>query len=152
MPLSKKEMSLLQDLKGEEQLCVEKYGKYVNEAVDKKLKGVFQKIGQTEQQHLNTVNQMLKGTVPAATAPPAKQGRKPAKPDYKSTASKQDQQKDAYLCTDLLGTEKHVSALYDTCIFECKDPQMRAALNHIQKEEQQHGYNIYEYMAQNGMY
>lgn len=152
MPLSKKEMSLLQDLKAEEQLCVQKYDKYASQACDKKLKGLFQKIGQMEQQHLDTVNQMMQGQVPASNASSSKPGRKPAKPDYKSTASKADKEKDAYLCSDVLATEKHVSSLYDTCIFEFKEPQMRTALNQIQGAEQHHGYELYEYMAQNKMY
>ena len=47
--------------------------------------------------------------------------------------------------------EKHVSTTYNTAIFEFRDAQARDALNHIQKEEQQHGKRIYDYMAANGM-
>ena len=151
MPLTKKENSLLQDLKAEEQLCVEKYQKYANEACDEKLKNLFTQIGKTEQTHLETVQQILSGTVPPLPAA----GKKPAKqaqPDYKSKASKQEKQQDAYLCSDTLGTEKHVSAVYDTSIFEFAQPQIRDMLNHIQAEEQHHGQQIYEYMAQNNMY
>ncbi|HBM76400.1 MAG TPA: spore coat protein, partial [Clostridiaceae bacterium] len=33
-----------------------------------------------------------------------------------------------------------------------RDPNMRQALNHIQKEEQEHGEAIYNYMESKGMY
>ncbi|MDE7300442.1 MAG: spore coat protein, partial [Lachnospiraceae bacterium] len=44
------------------------------------------------------------------------------------------------------------SHLYDTCIFEFKDEGARNVLNHIQKEEQEHGKMIYDYMSTNSMY
>jgi hypothetical protein len=56
------------------------------------------------------------------------------------------------LCSDVLSAEKHVSSLYDTCIFEFSDEKCRQALNHIQGEEQQHGKMIYDYMKANSMY
>lgn len=59
---------------------------------------------------------------------------------------------DQDLCTDLLMTEKYVSGAYDTAIFEFKDTQVRDVLNHIQKEEQQHGEAIFKYMENKGMY
>ena len=62
------------------------------------------------------------------------------------------QANDKYLCTDMLATEKYVSNTYNTAIFEFKDPQVRDVLNHIQKEEQQHGEAIYKYMESKGMY
>lgn len=73
-------------------------------------------------------------------------------PTYSPGDMGQNKQNDSYLCSDLLSTEKHVSSVYNTAIFEFKNTQIRDALNHIQKEEQQHGEEIYNYMAQNGMY
>ena len=49
-------------------------------------------------------------------------------------------------------TEKYVSGTYDTSIFEFRDANIRQALNHIQKEEQQHGEDIFNYMQSKGMY
>jgi spore coat protein CotF len=63
-----------------------------------------------------------------------------------------DKQADCYLCSDLLADEKHVSGLYNTSIFEFNDKQIRDTLNHIQKEEQEHGKAIYDYMSVNNMY
>lgn len=154
MQLTQKETSLLKDLKGQEQTCVEKYRQYSSDANDQQLKTLFAQLGQQEQQHLNTLSQILSGTVPAAQAGGGQQQQQPQAitPVYNAMSAGQDKQKDSYLCTDALSTEKHVSSNYDTSIFEFRDTNIRTALNHIQKEEQQHGEQIYNYMAQNGMY
>lgn len=149
MTLTQKETTLLQDLKSQEQLCIDKYSKYSSDACGSKLKDLFSEIKQTEQQHFSTVNQILGGTVPQVGG--GSQANS-AQSDYNSQYSEQDKQKDKFLCTDALSTEKHVSSLYNTCIFECKDTNVRNVLNHIQKEEQQHGEKIYNFMSQNGMY
>jgi spore coat protein CotF len=59
---------------------------------------------------------------------------------------------DKNLCSDMLATEKFVSSAYDTAIFECTNSNIRQILNHIQKEEQQHGEQIFNYMQSHGMY
>ncbi|BBB90907.1 MAG TPA: spore coat protein [Methylomusa anaerophila] len=53
---------------------------------------------------------------------------------------------------DMLMTEKYVSGVYDTAIFEFADSNIRQTFNHIQKEEQQHGEDLFHYMQANGMY
>ena len=68
------------------------------------------------------------------------------------TGSAQASQADAMLCKDMLMTEKYVSGAYDTAIFEFTDASVRQTLNHIQKEEQQHGEGIYNYLSSHGMY
>ena len=152
MQLTQKETSFLKDLKEQEQTCVEKYSKYAAEAHDGQLKGLFTQIGQVEQQHLDTINQIMGGTVPAMQSGGNKQAQLNFTPTYNTASSDPNKQRDSYLCTDLLSTEKHVSSVYNTAIFEFKDTNTRNVLNHIQKEEQQHGEQIYNYMAQNGMY
>ena len=148
MTLTPKESSLLKDLQSQEELCVEKYRKYSQQACDAQLKTLFDQIGQTETQHLQTLQQIASGTVPAMNQQKAQQQN-----TTQETACDQAAwQKDSYLCSDALSTEKHVSSEYDTCIFEFTNPQVRDALNHIQKEEQQHGLQIYQYMSQNNMY
>lgn len=155
MQLTQKETSFLKDLKGQEQICVDKYNKYASDAGDAQLKDLFTQIGQTEQQHLNTINQIMSGATPAMQAGGNQQSQQKQMnftPVYNAGTQNQDMQKDSYLCTDALSTEKHVSSVYNTAVFEFKDTNIRNALNHIQKEEQQHGEQIYNYMAQNGMY
>lgn len=146
---TQKEISYLNDAKSHEQLCIDKYNKYSAAAIAPELKGLFTNLAQKEQQHLNSINQLLSGTLPSVgggqsgqqsmTAPVVNQ-------------SQQDKEDDKYLLQDALGTEKHVSSVYDTAIFEFKDSGVRNVLNHIQKEEQEHGDMLYKYMAANGMY
>ena len=147
MQLTQKETTLLKDLKGQEQLCVDKYTKYAETASDPQLKQLFTTIAGIEQQHLNTITQMESGTVPTTSA-----GQKPTWPTSYQNSNVADKKTDTYLCSDVLSGEKHVSSLYDTCIFEFSAPEMRQALNHIQTEEQQHGEQIYRYMKANQMY
>ena len=150
MTLTPKETSLLKDMIGEEQLCVTKYQKYANEAKAPELKSLLSGIASTEQEHLRTLNQMQSGTVgatPAQIPAPDKSNCRAAQ--YASPA---DKDADAFLCKDLLATEKHASALYNTCVFEFTNPDARKALNHIQAEEQQHGDMLYCYMNANNMY
>lgn len=149
MQLTQKETSLLKDLKGQEQLCVDKYTKHSECAVDPQLKNLFSQIAGIEQQHYDTITQMESGTVPAPS------GGSQTQPTFSATytvGQNQDKQNDCYLCTDVLTMEKHASHLYDTCIFEFTDENARTMLNHIQKEEQNHGKMIYDYMKSNSMY
>lgn len=150
MELTQKETELLKDLKNQEKLCVEKYIKYSALALDSQLKELFTQLSNVEQQHLNAVTQMESGTVPSSNG-----GGQTVNSAFKATygvGNSEDKKADQYLCADLLADEKHVSSLYDTSIFEFKSTAMRDALNHIQKEEQQHGKAIYDYMSANSMY
>ena len=150
MQLSTKESAMIKELKGQESLCIERYTKAAGCAVDGQLKGLFTSLANTEQQHLDTLTQIENGTCPA---PPA--GKEAPLPTFTSVygpAETPDKKNDCYLCTDALSGEKHVSSLYDTCIFEFTDDTVRSTLNHIQKEEQQHGKSIYNYMSANAMY
>ena len=112
------------------------------------LKNLFSQIAQIEQGHLNTLEQIESGTVPAPS------GAQSAQPTFTETypaGENEEKKADCYLCTDLLDTEKHASGLYNTCIFEFRDENVRNTLNHIQKEEQEHGKMIYDYMSKNNM-
>lgn len=151
MNLSQKETMLLKDMRSKEQICIEKYGKYSAEASDTQLKDLFNQLGQNEQQHLQTLDQIISGNIPQMGGGQQQQAQAPQS-IQPSTSSPQQKQNDSYLCTDALSTEKHVSSAYNTSIFEFGDPAIRNILNHIQKEEQQHGEQIYNYMSVNGMY
>ena len=151
MTLTTKESGLLKDMKGQEELCIEKYKKYAELAKSGELKALFEAMAKVEQNHLTTITAMMGGTVPSV---PAGQLENSNNQHCKSVqySSDSDRQSDAFLCRDMLGTEKHVSSLYDVSIFEFKDPAARKVLNHIQAEEQQHGEQLYAYMSWNGMY
>jgi spore coat protein CotF len=149
MNLTQKETSLLKDLKAHEQLCIEKYNKYSAEACNPQLKTIFSELAQVEQEHFQTISQIENGTVPQMGQG---SGKQKTMPTAQNNYLEQDKQKDSILCQDMLSTEKHVSSMYNTSIFEFKDVGIRDALNHIQKEEQEHGEKIFCFMNQNGMY
>ena len=151
MTLTQKETGLLKDMKGQEELCIEKYKKYAECAKSSELKALFESMAQVEQNHLQTVTTMMNGTMP--TMPPKQlENSNNAHCTPVQYGSDADRQADAFLCKDMLSTEKHVSSIYDVSIFEFKDPSARQILNHIQAEEQQHGEQLYAYMSCNGMY
>lgn len=150
MTLTQKETGLLNDLKGQEKLCWEKYEKYSCDACATELKNLFSEMAKTEKQHYDSVNQMLQGTVPQMPTGLQNENNKwCTKVGYADERSKNI---DKFLCSDMLAMEKHASSLYDVSVFEFSDPAARKALNHIQAEEQQHGEKLYAYMSQNGMY
>lgn len=146
--LSQKETALLKDLKDQEQLCADKYTRHASCAVDPQLKNLFTQLAQNELQHLQTLSELEQGTLPQMGGSGGSQlptGFSDARADAA------DQKEDRYLCTDVLAGEKHASHLYDTCVFEFKDTRVRDVLNHIQKEEQEHGKKLYDYMSCHGM-
>ncbi len=151
LQLSQKETTLLSDLKSQEKLCVEKYTKYSSTALDPQLKELFTSIANVEQQHLNTLTQIESGAIPQQNSGGTQQVKSGFSANY-GLGDTPDKQADCYLCSDLLADEKHVSNLYNTCIFEFKETALRNTLNHIQKEEQEHGKAIYDYMSVNNMY
>lgn len=152
MQLSQKESSLLKDLKSQEKLCVEKYTKYASNALDAQLKELFTAIANTEQQHLNTLTQIENGETPSTQSVGSSQSINSSFTETYGMGDTPDKQADCYLCSDLLADEKHVSSLYNTSVFEFSNQTLRDTLNHIQKEEQQHGKAIYDYMTANNMY
>lgn len=157
--LSQKEEIFLQDLKHHEQLCIQKYNKYTNEAQDPQLKQLFQTLATHEQQHFDTVNQILNGQIPSMNQGQQGQAQQQNQAMQSGQASGMlsqangtFNQTDADLSNDMLSTEKYISGTYDTAIFEFQDKNVRQALNHIQKEEQEHGEDLFNYMKSHGMY
>lgn len=155
LSLTQKERMLLEDQKKHEQICIDKYNNYASQAQDPQLKTLFQQYAAQEQQHLDSINQMLNGQVPAA-GQGGSQSQQQSQPAGQTMPSPMQgamgNQTDAALCNDMLMTEKYISGTYDTTIFEFVDTNARQVLNHIQKEEQQHGEGIFNYMKNHVMY
>ena len=151
MTLTQKETTLLSDMKAQEQLCIEKYTKYSQTANDPELKNLFSTLAENERKHLETITQIMNGNEVAmpSQSPSAVQAKLQCK---MSSCSEADKKNDAYLCKDALSMEKHVSGVYNTCVFEFSSPVLRDTLAHIQKEEQNHGEQLYNYLSCNNMY
>ena len=166
MTWTQKEASLLKDLKGQEQLCVDKYGKYAASACDPELQQIFRQIQQTEQSHLQTVTTLMNGQMPQQGGQQQVQQNQQGQQNQQNgehlhryaefspqgMTMQQAMAHDKFLAEDALCTEKEVSGAYNTSIFEFRDPQVRQLLHQIQGAEQQHGELLYQYMAKNGMY
>lgn len=152
--LTQKERMLLEDQRSHEDVCIKKYNNYANMAQDQQLKQLFNTYSSQEQQHYNTLTQMLGGNVPDVSGNQGQQNMSGQNAGQGQMAAQgaMRNEGDAVLCNDMLMTEKYVSGAYDTAIFEFADANARQALNHIQKEEQQHGEGIFNYMKSKGMY
>lgn len=151
MTLTQKESMFLNDLKSQEQLCIEKYSQYSQMAHDPELKNLFNTLADNEREHLKTLNKIISGnevSMPSVT-PSAVQAKLQCKPSFCNETEKKN---DAYLCKDALSMEKHVSGVYNTGVFEFSNPVLRDTLAHIQKEEQNHGEQLYNYLNCNNMY
>jgi len=74
MILKEKEKTVIQDLQTQEKSCVEKYGRYAEQAKDPELKNLFQTIQKEEQKHYDSLTQVLDGQVLSATAMTAMEG------------------------------------------------------------------------------
>ena len=157
--LTTKERLLLEDEKSHETLCVAKYKEHAKKANCQELKSLFNSLAQKEQQHLDTINQILNGSVPTINQTQGQQNQQSSNSqsqfdlgNLQALQAMNYNESDKLLCQDALSTEKYVSSTYDTAIFEFRDKNIRQVLNHIQKEEQEHGEKIYNYMNQHGMY
>lgn len=149
--LNTKEKFLLEDAKSHEEQCIRKYANYSCLTSDGQLSAVFQSNGCIEEEHLETINQLLSGKLPSMGGQ-GQSSRNQQKMKTQSNASGNLNFSDKDMCEDMLTTEKYVSGSYDTTIFEFRDAQVRDILNHIQKEEQKHGEAIFKYMESKGMY
>ena len=61
MVLTEKEKTTIKDLQTQEQSCIEKYGKYACEAKDTVLKDLFNTLKAHEQEHYQSLGQVLNG-------------------------------------------------------------------------------------------
>lgn len=174
--LSKKESMYLQDLKSEEELCVSKYKAYAQQAQDSQLCQLFDKLANEEQKHYDTINQMLQGNLKSGGSMSQSGQQSQSSSQMNQSGGQMNQMgiqssqlsaqsgqsagqsqsgsnsSDKTLLHDMLSTEKYVSSSYDKSIFESAQPAVRQALQQIQKDEQGHGEQLFQYMSSHGMY
>ena len=131
MVLSEKETAAIKDLQTQEQTCIEKYGRYSTEAKDPVLVNLFTDLKKKEQQHYDSLGQVLSGTVPKCNV--------------------NDSHGKEYSPTQRVGTEKLVSSEYNSDVFVFSDPDVRKLLADIQVEEQNHAEMLYKYKTANSM-
>jgi spore coat protein CotF len=148
--LTQKERMFLEDLQHQEDICVKKYQSFAEQAQDPELKQLFNKLSSEEQHHYDMITQMLQGQEPNMNH--GQQNQQPMSEQPSGFQGAMSNQGDQVLCSDLLATEKYVSSTYDTTVFECANPTVRQAVQHIQQDEQRHGQELFTYMNSHGMY
>ncbi len=161
--LTQKERMLLQDEKAHEEICIQKYGSYAVQVQDQQLRQMFDKHRSDEVQHHQTLTNILgqggqsAGGQAAGGQAQSGQGSPSGGAAFQWNAANVGQagqagvNQDVMLCKDLVVTETFVSGAYDTAIFQVTDPQIRQTLEHIQKDEHQHGADLSGYLKQQGI-
>lgn len=150
MVLSQKETTAIEDLKTQEQSCIQKYTLYSKKAKDPVLKELFETIAAQEQKHFDSLDQVLTGAVPKCNCNDASGRDYEPRATYDMTNS-QEKQDDCFLATDCIGTEKLVSGEYNSDVFVFGDSAIRKLLADIQIEEQNHAEMLWKYKTVNGM-
>ena len=150
MVLSEKETAAIKDLQTQEKTCVEKYSRNSKEAKDPVLVNLFTDLHKKEQQHFDSLGQVLNGTVPNCNCNDS-DGKNYNPTATYSLAESEDKKIDCFLATDCFGTEKLESSEYNTDVFVFADPGVRKLLADIQVEEQNHAEMLYKYKTVNSM-
>ena len=151
MVLKEKEKTAIKDLQTQEQTCIKKYGKYSDEAKDPVLKKLFQTLQQKEQEHFNSLQQVLDGTVPSCNCNDSDGKNYEPEATYSTLTNSDDKKSDNFLVTDCIATEKLVSSEYNMDVFLFADAALRKLLADIKIEEQNHAHMLYKYKTANGM-
>lgn len=151
MVLTEKEQTTIEDLRTQEQSCIEKYKRYGQEAKDPVLRDLFGELQQEEEKHYNSLGQVLNGTVPSCNCNDRDGAQYQPKATYDSLTNSEDKKNDCFLATDCIGTEKMVSGTYNNDVFAFGDSKVRRLLADIQIEEQNHAEMLYKYKTVNGM-
>lgn len=151
MVLSEKETAVVKDLQTQEKTCMEKYQRYSSEAKDPVLVNLFDELHKKEEQHYNSLEQVLNGTVVQCNCNDSDGKNYNPKATYSATEQSKDKSSDCFLATDCIGTEKLVSSEYNSDVFAFGDSAVRKLLADIQVEEQNHAEMLYKYKMANGM-
>ena len=133
MILKEKERTVIQDLQTQEKSCIEKYGKYAQQARDPELKSLFQTLQKKEQEHYDSLSQVLSGTVPQVNCNDSDGRDYQPKATYTSVMSSEDKEN-------------------NSDVFAFEDSGVRKLLADIQVEEQNHAEMLYKYKTVNGMF
>ena len=149
--LTEKERYIIEDLKSQEKLCVQKYAFYEQMAYDPELADLFAQIKQSEQKHLNSLNEVLNGNVMESDVNDSAGEDYKANTDYHSSSIKEEKDHDSFLCTDAITMEKYVSSAYNFDLFQFGNSKLRKLLADIEVEEQNHAEMLYKYKKANMM-
>ena len=151
MVLKEKERTAIEDLRTQEKTCIEKYAKYAEQAKDPELKKLFQTLSGKEQEHYDTLGQVLEGNVPDCDCNDNEGLNYNPSATYDAMTNSEDKKADCFLATDCIAMEKLVSSEYNTDVFVFGNSKLRKLLADIQIEEQNHAEMLWKYKTVNGM-
>ncbi len=151
MILKEKETQAIKDLQTLEQACIDRYGKFAEQAKDPVLKDLFNTLKQKEQKHFDSLQQVLNGSVPACDCNDTDGKNYEPKATYDQMTQSADKKHDEFLCTDCIASEKLASHEYNEDVFIFGNSDVRKLLADILVEEQNHAEMIWKYKTVNGM-
>ncbi len=152
--LSQQERKVLEDHKKHEEVCIRKYEQYSQQAGDPQLRSMFSQFAEQERQHHDSLDQLLQGRQPTVGGQSGAQhqSRPQAGPAAQNRHDgRQQRDADALMCRDAMMMETFISDSYDGGIFSTTNPVVRQTLQHIQREEQQHGEGLLNYLQDHGL-
>lgn len=149
--LTEKERFIIEDLKSQEKLCIQKYAFYEEMAYDPALGELFGKLKQHEEKHLNSLNEVLNGTVLESDVNDDSGEKYVPSTKYHENSNKLEKDHDSFLCTDAITMEKYVSGAYNFDLFQFGNTKLRKLLADIEVEEQNHAEMLYKYKKANAM-
>lgn len=149
--LTEKERFIIEDLKAQEKLCIQKYEFYEEMAYDPELSVLFSRLKQSEQKHFQSLNDVLNGKVADSDVNDYSGERYMPSTTYHQTSDKLEKDHDSFLCTDAITMEKYVSGAYNFDLFQFGNTKLRKLLADIEVEEQNHAEMLYKYKKANAM-
>lgn len=149
--LTEKERFIIEDLKAQEKLCIQKYEFYEEMAYDPDLSVLFERIKQSEQKHLQSLNKVLNGEIMDSDVNDYSGERYTPQTTYHQNSKPAEKNHDSFLCTDAITMEKYVSGAYNFDLFQFGNTKLRKLLADIEVEEQNHAEMLYKYKQANSM-
>ncbi len=116
MILTEKEIATVKDLQTQEQACIEKYQRYSGEAKDMVLKDLFKTLQGKEQEHYDSLQQVLGGKVPSCNCNDSDGRNYSPKATYDKMSDSADKKTDNFLATDCIASEACVLGVQYQCI------------------------------------
>lgn len=151
MILTEKEKTSIEDLRSQEKALVEKYQRCGSEAKDPVLQDLLGELEKKQQNHYDSLGQVLSGTVPTCDCNCKAGAQYQPKATYTGMTETEDKKNDCFLATDCIGAEKLASSEYNTNVFNFSEPSVRKLLADIQVEEQNYAEMLYKYKTVNSM-
>lgn len=140
------ELYVLHNLMGAVETHIKRYDFCENKTPDPRLKALIAMLREQDEEHYKMLAQLEQDIIPMVERNERENHLKVPEGKGKGTTI------DARYCTDLFEGEKSLSSEIDQAIFKIRDSAVRNVLNYIQKQQQEHGRLLGQYMDEELMY